>query len=217
MEQLISGSAPIPDFRPELVVPEDTSLYYPRRSSIVGPAGLVSPGTLDCELWNFECTNSSPVCMGDVASQTAIQDTRLSQRLMDAAPSPSMEISSNGAVDALLFDQPVPKARKSFAPRKVKGHQFSLNRQYVLCTLRSYPSMLLHGKKGLPPFIHPQCMVDISRDHRADQKSLPQPLANCAAIVQMWPVKNKNNVVFIWKSIRMEQERLSAEVRRSKI
>ena len=73
--------------------------------------------------------------------------------------------------------------------------------------------MMLPGQ-GLPPFIHPYYGygVDTSGNEIAAHKSGQAPIANCAAIVKLYSAKNKDNIVFIWRTIRAEQERLLAEV-----
>ncbi|KUJ12992.1 uncharacterized protein LY89DRAFT_197985 [Mollisia scopiformis] len=105
---------------------------------------------------------------------------------------------------------PALRAPRAFKPKMVKHRQLSLNRKYVICTLRSYPQMLLPGK-GPPPFLHPHCMEQEYDQSESAQTSLIDPLARCSGIVAMWSVKNKDNSSFIWRSIRMEQERLSEE------
>jgi hypothetical protein len=123
----------------------------------------------------------------------------------------SIDFSSLEVLNPLGIE-PVLRAPRAFWPKRVRYQQLSLNRKYVICTLSTYPHIMLPGK-GMPPFIHPQCPVKrFGQDGRVAQTSLPGPLATCAGIIAMWSVKNKNNSVFIWRAIRTEQERLSEEV-----
>lgn len=46
------------------------------------------------------------------------------------------------------------RAPREFWPKRVRYQQLSLNRKYVICTLSTYPHMMLPGK-GMPPFISP--------------------------------------------------------------
>lgn len=116
-----------------------------------------------------------------------------------------------GLIDPLRTG-PVLRAPRAFRPRKVHLRQLFLNRKYVICTLSTYPYMMLPDK-GVPPFIHPQFRInEVDRDGQLPQTSLPGPLATCAGIMAMWSVKNNNNSIFIWRAIRTEQERLSHEV-----
>ncbi|KAI9742856.1 MAG: hypothetical protein M1818_003585 [Claussenomyces sp. TS43310] len=196
----------------QLATNEDINTYFPLQSSIIDFAALVPSESSDYGRWNFECADTNSTYMRDPAAQTVSQYMSPSPRLPYSEPSSFMDSSNIEIVDALLFDHITPKAPRAFWPRAVRDHQFSLNRSYVLCTLRSYPHMIL-STQNLPPFIHLQCLIDIPRDDGVIHKSLPGSLATCAAITQMWSVKNESNAVFIWKAIRMEQERLSAEVR----
>lgn len=98
-----------------------------------------------------------------------------------------------------LGNQPIFQVPRAFKPRMVKCRQLSLNKKFVMCTLQSYPQMLLPGQEP-PPFLH------------TSQEDLPGPLATCSGIVALWSVQNKNNSAFIWRSIQGEQVRLSEQV-----
>lgn len=146
--------------------------------------------------WDFALTDSNPDPL------TGHQSPKPPIRVLYHEAAPDHQISNLDIMKALMFPEFNAKALKAFWPRRIRDNQFSLNKAYVLNTLRSLPSMLVPGK-GQPPFIHPQCLTN---------GSPPGPLATCAAIVQMMSVRNESNAVFIWKAIRMEQERLSSEV-----
>jgi hypothetical protein len=108
--------------------------------------------------------------------------------------------------------EPTLRAPRAFWPKTVRYRQLSLNRKYVICALSAYPHMMLPSK-GMPPFIHPQCLArEFDQDEGVTRTSLPGPLATCAGIIAMWSVKNENNSLFIWRAIRAEQERISEEV-----
>jgi len=120
-------------------------------------------------------------------------------------------LSSFPFLDSLPIE-PALRPPKAFWPKRLRYRQLSLTRKYILCTLSTYPHMML-ASRGLPPFMHPQCLIkEFEHDERVIQTALPGPLATCAGIIAMWSVKNKNNSVFIWRAIRTEQERLSEEV-----
>lgn len=115
--------------------------------------------------------------------------------------------------DIFTFSQLLPKPPRGFFPRTTRNQQFSLNRKYMITTLHSYPFAMLPGKsQKLPAFIHPQSLGRGSKNVPGGGDS---PLENCLAIVQMWSVKNEANSKLIWKTVRLEQERLSSEVCRS--
>lgn len=111
------------------------------------------------------------------------------------------------------FDEVMPESPKLFAARKTPKRQLSLSRSYLLCTLRSYPHMVV-SRQSLPPFIHPYYGYGVSTSGNEidTHKYGPAPLNNCAAIVKWYSAKNKDNIGFIWGTIKMEQERLLAEV-----
>lgn len=115
-------------------------------------------------------------------------------------------------VDGVSFDQIHAKAPRAFFARQFKSQEFSLTREYLRSTLSSFPYMILPGKT-LPEFIHPQSVVGTFEGDGTIHKSVRGPLANCLAIMQMCSIKNRGNAAFIWRAIRMEQERLLEEVR----
>lgn len=190
-------------------IDEHTDPLHPPQSPVHDPAEFISS---DPSTWNFENTDLIFPYLESVPAQTVSQYPRSSSPVMGFVPRLSMDYPSSEIMDAILYKPVVAKAPKAFRPRTVRDHQFSLGRRYLLCTLRSYPHMILPGKP-LPPFIHPHFLTEVSGDGGVTHTSLPRPLANCTAIMQMCSAKNESNVTFIWRAIRMEQERLSAEVR----
>jgi Fungal Zn(2)-Cys(6) binuclear cluster domain len=109
--------------------------------------------------------------------------------------------------------EPALRAPKSFFPKRVRNSRLRLNSTYVVSTLRAYPSLILPGS-SLPPFIHQHCIINTAgQDGGVVYPSLPGPLSACSTIMTMWSVKNKSNSPVIWRAIRVEQERLSEEVR----
>lgn len=110
--------------------------------------------------------------------------------------------------DPFIFNHISPKPPKSFFPSRERDQRLQLTRRYVVCVIKSYPSMFLEHK--LPPFIHQSCLA--SGTNLSLDISLPGPLSACVGIVQMFKFKNKSNTAFIWKTIRMEVERLEAQV-----
>ncbi|CZR68147.1 uncharacterized protein PAC_18046 [Phialocephala subalpina] len=120
--------------------------------------------------------------------------------------------SNLGSINALELQQFIPKVPKAFAPRSFQNDQLSLNRRFVLCTLRSYPSMMLSGDP--PPFIHRYYGygVDTSAGNLTTQVARPAPLKNCANIVLWFTKKDKDNIRFIWNTIKAETERLLKEL-----
>ncbi|KAF7926674.1 uncharacterized protein EAE97_010183 [Botrytis byssoidea] len=166
-------------------------------------SGVTTDGTMNLELpnenWNLDTEDCFPEHLYVSVFSTP---TQYSARLLPIEPSPifaSYQPKNSGSFYR-LYDQPIPTAPKAFALRRPSNNQFSLNRSYILCTLPTYPSMLLPSNDdGLPPFIHP---------HFSSRKALPAPLATCVTIIQWISMKNKDNVLFIWGCIKMEIDRI---------
>ncbi|KIW48328.1 hypothetical protein, variant [Exophiala oligosperma] len=72
----------------------------------------------------------------------------------------------------------------------------------VVRMLRSFPRMMLR-RETFPPFIH---------THQGHD--LPEPIANCMSIAQIFCSRNTVNGAFVWRTIRAEQDRLVREMHR---
>lgn len=101
--------------------------------------------------------------------------------------------------------------------RKAATTETFLTTQILLGQLSSYPKMLSRGAK-LPPFIYPQCVLNDQLPHdciaaNGMHQCLPEPLANCASLVQMFYHRNSGNARFVWNAIYAEQRRLAKEVK----
>lgn len=141
------------------------------------------------------------------------QNNRDPLLLSYSEPNPSVPFLNSEVENIPTFDHLVPRPPRAFSPSTMRNHQSSLNMKYMIRTLRSYPFTMLPGKsRSLPAFIHPQCISYGSKHDGVIRNSLSSPLENCLAIMQMWSVKNEANATFIWRSIRMEQDRLYSEV-----
>ncbi|KAF5867949.1 uncharacterized protein Bfra_007144oa [Botrytis fragariae] len=167
---------------------------------------VIAEDTLNLELPNEDWNLDIEECILEHMDISVFsKPTRYSPRLLPIDTSPvfaSYQPEDNGSYSR-LYNQPVPNAPKAFVLRKLSNNQFSLNRSYILCTLPTYPSMLLPSNDdGLPPFIHP---------HFNNRKALPAPLATCANLIQWISVKNEDNVLFIWGCIRMEIDRICTQ------
>ncbi|CAD6446015.1 1ff480a9-7ceb-4b5e-9f5a-db7132b36913 [Sclerotinia trifoliorum] len=156
--------------------------------------------------WDLQFSEFLPEHTGFPFLGSAPYSVQSSPRLLQTGPSP---VSTNFHVgDNLpyyrMYNQPVPKAPIAFAPRKSHKSQFSLNRNYILCTLPTYPSMMLSNNSDIPPpFIHP---------HFNDRKALSGALGICANLVRWTSHKTEDNAVHIWRCIRMEIDRLLSDI-----
>jgi len=75
----------------------------------------------------------------------------------------------------------------------------------ILGALKSYPQMMLKNNT-LPPFIHP---LSVTSDGDDDQM---EPLSDCISLVHMMSTGTQSSRRLFWKNVRMECERLRAEV-----
>lgn len=85
----------------------------------------------------------------------------------------------------------------------------------VLGQLTGYPKMMLTGDL-LPPFIQPPCHFDEEQapECRAAgrHKCLPEILAICVGLVEMFYSRTQANERFVWETIFAEQARLRKKV-----
>ncbi|KAI0433821.1 hypothetical protein F5Y09DRAFT_297620 [Xylaria sp. FL1042] len=117
-------------------------------------------------------------------------------------PQVNIDLEVNSQYNALDFI-PVNFSLRLFQNRvraePHKAHAASLFRRM----LGSYAFMLLR-RETLPPFISPQ-----TYDWAEKQSNNPlEALVNCASLVQMFHARTPMNRGFIWRLIRLEQERL---------
>lgn len=70
----------------------------------------------------------------------------------------------------------------------------------IIRMLRSFPHMMAR-RETFAPFIHPHW-----------QSELPEALANCISIAQMFCSRDSSSSTLVWRTIRLEQERLAAEM-----
>lgn len=199
------------DFASQSAIWDVNGPYDLSQQSVNESVELVSLNSPSIVEWNLEFQDVFPAHEDHAFAHPVYHHVRTSQQLQHFKAGSSTKFTSAHHSYAPLCNRITPKAPKSFTPRISETNQFSLNRKYVLSALRSYPYMILPGK-SLPPFIHPQCAREIARGDGMGERSLLGPLATCAAIVQMFTAKTESNTIFIWKAIRMEQERISAEV-----
>lgn len=95
---------------------------------------------------------------------------------------------------------------RSLEPRALAKTSGKMSALFLTRILGSYPAMMLR-KETFPPFIHPHT-------ESGNDNSLPEALVNCMSIAHMFVNRNKETSKFVWRTIRMEQERLWLEVMR---
>lgn len=204
IEEITGNKSAISDISTLIAFRPSTCPLHPAYRSTIESVETIPA---DMFTWGIQSPNT-------VSSYFAnLQGSGSCQLEMTTLPRLDMGYSNFQAMESISYHDILLKPPKYFWPSTIQQHRFSLNKQYLLCTLNSYPCMILPGK-SLPPFIHPHLLAAVSGDGGRTRKSqLPKPLASCAAIMQMFTAKNESNVKFIWEAIRMEQERMISEVR----
>lgn len=98
-------------------------------------------------------------------------------------------------------------ASRSLTPRALGKAGAKFGALFLKRILSSYPRMMVR-KETLPPFIHPVWFLEGNETER----SFPESLVNCMTIAQMFIDRRKETNKFLWRTIRMEQERFWHEV-----
>lgn len=113
----------------------------------------------------------------------------------------------------ILASLPDPSAPGLLLPRKFAPSSTSFTAKYLMSVLSSYPK-LMATNPVVPPYIHPHHPKSNGDDciYDTDKTCLPEPLAICSSIVQMFLTKRRESNAFIWRTIRLEQQRLYKEV-----
>jgi len=196
---------------------------------------MISAPPMTCSSLPFITTSSNPLTAFHHSSSSSIPSSALnlweSPTTTTTTATLPYQPKTYTNIDFLnslrIIPSLLPHPPKYFSPRPLPTPQLFLNRHYITSTLRSYPSLLLASPSNrstdqnphhyqypytLPPFIHPQCLINISGDDTIQHTSLPGPLANCAKIMAMWEVKTAANTNIIWNRIRAEQRKLFSEV-----
>ncbi len=134
-----------------------------------------------------------------------VRGQKLQQQQPDVIPAPSLPAEIPFYTLRSMVHRPIVTT----GPRRIAN--------LILHTLKSYPLMIMgsHGNKqnSLPPFIHP---LLASADLRADVLEINdhmEPLHNCMSLVHMLGHGFRGSRKLFWKNVRMECERLCAEVR----
>ncbi|KAJ8125723.1 hypothetical protein O1611_g7915 [Lasiodiplodia mahajangana] len=195
--------------------PRDLSQHHESNSPIINEEllTLVSP-------WGAFLGKS---LLADILPNTGAADTMTESVEALATPGslsqpnrPSSSGDENEPIleieDHMLLAMYAERHEPFSALRQGGTNEPSLMTRILVGQVENYPRMLIQGSK-LPPFIYPQCVLNdnLSRQCTAADgmhHCLPPPLANCAALVQLFYSRNPNNSKFVWKSIHDEQKRL---------
>lgn len=105
----------------------------------------------------------------------------------------------------LLSSIPSKDIRKSLLPKSFGKCGSAMSADFLTRIVEAYPAMMLRPET-FPPFIHP---IWISKD---GHRYLPEALVNCMTISKMFVNRGEGNNKFLWRTIRMEQDRIWQEV-----
>ena len=106
-----------------------------------------------------------------------------------------------------------PGIPRLFLPRKFSTGSSLLTTKYLVAVLHSYPRFMMNNSI-FPPYIHSYTPKSNGGDSNCneDRKRTPESLAICSSIIQMALNKTRESHAFIWRTIRLEQQRLYEEV-----
>ncbi|KAI1289020.1 hypothetical protein F5Y03DRAFT_378580 [Xylaria venustula] len=138
-------------------------------------------------------------------------DLPLTGRLTPVLATPE-EIQEEGERITVIYGH---RYEKFLRPRKEANLQRALMLRILMGQVEDFPRRLTKGSR-LPPFIHPQCALHdrLPRECIAKNGShqcLPEPLAICAGLTQLFFSRNGGNSSYVWKLIYTEQKRLYSE------
>jgi hypothetical protein len=102
---------------------------------------------------------------------------------------------------------PFEDSSRCMRRRKLINPHVQTHATLIIQILSSFPAMMLR-KETFPPFIHPRSFSSVP----GKEYEMPEALVNCMSIAQLFKTRTKENSRFLWKSIRMEHERLWHEV-----
>jgi hypothetical protein len=99
------------------------------------------------------------------------------------------------------------KSPKVLERRSLDSPQVPMASMMLGQIIASFPYMMTR-KETFPPFIHPRC-----HDSSRGSSELPEILKDCMGLAHMFHTKTKESNKMFWRSVRMEQEKLYAQVR----
>ncbi|KAI1325293.1 hypothetical protein F5Y16DRAFT_275577 [Xylariaceae sp. FL0255] len=99
--------------------------------------------------------------------------------------------------------------------RKQTTLERALMVKVLMGQIEDFPRRLIEGGR-LPPFIHPQCVLEDRLPRECIAKNgahtcLPEPLAICASLAQLFFNRNGGSSQYVWKLIYAELKRLHTE------
>ncbi|KAL7920670.1 hypothetical protein ACQKWADRAFT_297589 [Trichoderma austrokoningii] len=111
-----------------------------------------------------------------------------------------------------MTDSDDTPAKPPLSMRERSFQQGSLTAKMILNQLFDYTRRIAEGR-NLPPFIHPPCFLSQNDECPAEapHSCLPQPLAICRNLTQMFYSRTSESTSFIWRQIFSHLHEMRAE------
>jgi hypothetical protein len=155
---------------------------------------------LDTNLALFSPKNNFPEAI--FAETLDLQSQQSSLLSLSSFPS-ALEVSPTYDLEYPLRD-----LTRCMLRRRLAKPQHQVHATLIIQIIASFPAMMLR-RETFPPFIHTHSFSAVS----GKEHDIPEALINCMSIAQLFKTRTKENSRFLWKTIRMEHERLWSEVR----
>jgi hypothetical protein len=124
----------------------------------------------------------------------------------------AMKYSSKLVLASWQVLKQIPDDLPSLLKRKQHTKPASLTiGNFLWATIESY-AVEISSRKVLPPFIHRSCCKKDREEGDLDFSNLPEPLANCFSISQMYRQKTPGCKHLVYRTLILEVQRLHDEV-----
>jgi hypothetical protein len=107
---------------------------------------------------------------------------------------------------------PLKYSPRTIIRRELAKPDYHMSAILLFQILGSFPSMMLR-RETLPPFIHPTFHPVNFSSMEIDKSGVFEALSNCISISQLFQSRTKD-LKFLWRSIRLEHERIWHSVSR---
>jgi hypothetical protein len=124
----------------------------------------------------------------------------------------SLESDILPVIQTERFYRPVSPISLQWKPPKILDRRSLDTPQAQMATMMlgqiiaSFPHMMTR-QDTFPPFIHPRCY-----DYSSGSNDLPEILKDCMGLAHMFHTKTRESNKMFWRSVRIEQEKLYAQV-----
>ncbi|KAI0404389.1 hypothetical protein F4802DRAFT_226715 [Xylaria palmicola] len=149
------------------------------------------------------------------ATATPEHSTETVENAEDRAQSVSLSVENETTTEIenhSTFTTYERRVGNSQALRRGTTTEQYLMARILVGQVQNYPRMLIRGSR-LPPFIFPHCVLNDKMSYQCTavngtHQCLPEPLANCAALTQIFYSRTSSNAQLVWRTIYDEQKRL---------